>query len=83
MTYARLTLALALLVAAVPAFAQHDDDDEIDKVNGSITASASHKPYRDLSTVNGSIKVESNAQAEDVETVNGSIPAAMASACVR
>ena len=70
MKHARLTLALALAVAALPAFAQHHD--EIDKVNGSITAQPG-ETYADLSTVNGSIKVESNAQADDVETVNGSI----------
>ncbi|KGQ18301.1 putative exported protein [Lysobacter dokdonensis DS-58] len=71
MKHARLTLALALAVAALPSFAQHRHE-EVDKVNGSITAQPG-QVYEDLSTVNGSIKVESNAQADDVETVNGSI----------
>ena len=70
MKHARLTLALVFAVAALPAFAQHHE--EIDKVNGSITAQPG-EVYDDLSTVNGSIKVEDNAQADDVETVNGSI----------
>ncbi|MGO4552200.1 hypothetical protein AB4059_14020 [Lysobacter sp. 2RAF19] len=73
MKHARLTLALAFAIAALPAFAQHHED--IDKVNGSITAEPG-QVYDDLSTVNGSIKVESNAQADDVETVNGSIAGA-------
>ena len=71
-------LLAALLVAfAAPAFA-HDPASEghdIDKVNGSITAEASHT-YGNLETVNGSIHIESSARIEDAETVNGSIKAA-------
>jgi predicted acyltransferase (DUF342 family) len=71
-------LLAALLVAfAAPAFA-HDPASEghdIDKVNGSITAEASHT-YGNLETVNGSIHIESGARIDDAETVNGSIKAA-------
>ena len=71
-------LLAALLVAfAAPAFA-HDhasEGQDIDKVNGSITAEASNT-YGNLETVNGSIRIESSARIEDAETVNGSIKAA-------
>ena len=74
----RTELLAALLVAvATPAFA-HDpasEGQDIDKVNGSITAEASHT-YGNLETVNGSINIESSARIEDAETVNGSIKAA-------
>ncbi|HET7656596.1 MAG TPA: hypothetical protein VFK18_06410 [Luteimonas sp.] len=69
MTRTRLTLVLAAALAlSGPAFAQQD----IDKVNGSITAEAG-QAYGDLETVNGSIRLEDGAQAEDASTVNGSI----------
>lgn len=70
----RTSLALAVLFAlsAAPAFA---DQNDIDKVNGSITAEAS-RTYGNLETVNGSIRIESSARIEDAETVNGSIQAA-------
>ena len=68
----RLLLALLLTFPAAPVFAQGQD---IDKVNGSITAEASGT-YGDLETVNGSIRIESGARVEDAETVNGSIQAA-------
>ncbi len=61
-----VALALALLPAA--ALAQQD----IDKVNGSITADAG-QTYGNLETVNGSIRIGDNAQVRDAETVNGSI----------
>ncbi len=68
----RTVLAPALFLAAatlaVPATAQED----IDKVNGSITAE-SGSTMGDLGTVNGSIRLEDTARAGDVETVNGSI----------
>ncbi len=54
---------------ATPAHAQ-----DIDKINGSITAEAG-QAYGDLSTVNGSIKIEAGAHVEEAETVNGSIRA--------
>jgi len=62
-----LSLSLALACTA-PAFAQND----IDKVNGSITAEAG-QTYGDLQTVNGSIRIEAGSRAGDAETVNGSI----------
>ena len=62
-------LALALSLAASPAFAS---DNDIDKVNGSITAEAGES-YGTLSTVNGSIRIGAGAVVEEAETVNGSI----------
>ena len=69
--------ALALVLAMPAAFAdgQAAVGQDVDKVNGSITAESS-QTYGDLSTVNGSIRIESNAKADDAETVNGSINAA-------
>lgn len=64
------TLALSL-TAAPAAFAQQN----IDKVNGSITAEA-RQAYGDLDTVNGSIRIGEGARIEDAETVNGSIKVA-------
>lgn len=71
MSRSRLALALLFVLSAAPAFAQQD----IDKVNGSITAEASHT-YGNLETVNGSIRIESRARIQDAGTVNGSIKAA-------
>lgn len=69
----RLPLALALsLLLAAPAFAA--DGEDIDKVNGSITAEAG-KSYGDLETVNGSIRLEDGARIGDAQTVNGSVKA--------
>lgn len=68
MTRARLAFLLALALNAPLAYAQND----IDKVNGSITAEAG-QAYGDLGTVNGSIHIETGATARDAETVNGSI----------
>lgn len=65
----RTALLVALSLCTPLAFAQAQD---VDKVNGSITAEAG-RAYGDLSTVNGSIKIESGAQVRDAETVNGSI----------
>jgi DUF4097 and DUF4098 domain-containing protein YvlB len=61
------TLALALAVPLAYA-----GDTSIDKVNGSITASAG-QTYGALTTVNGSIHVEDGVTAGHAETVNGSI----------
>ncbi len=66
-----LALALATVLCAgvaSPAFAQQD----IDKVNGSITAAAGQR-YGDLETVNGSIRLEDGASVDEASTVNGSI----------
>lgn len=64
----RIALALALTLCAPLAFAQQN----IDKVNGSITAEPG-QTYGDLETVNGSITIESNAKTGDAQTVNGGI----------
>ena len=66
-----LALALATVLcagAAAPAYAQQD----IDKVNGSITAEAGQR-YGDLETVNGSIRIEDGASVDEASTVNGGI----------
>jgi len=64
----RTALLLTLALAATPALAQQ----EISKVNGSITADAG-QTYGDLDTVNGSIRIGEGATTEDASTVNGSI----------
>ena len=71
MSRIRLVLAIAAAFAIAPAFAGQD----IDKINGSITAEAG-QAYGNLETVNGSIRIEANARVESAETVNGSIHAA-------
>ncbi len=68
MTRTRTVLLLTLALAATPALAQQ----EISKVNGSVTAEAG-QTYADLDTVNGSIRIEDGATAEDASTVNGGI----------
>ncbi|MEL1263285.1 hypothetical protein [Pseudoxanthomonas putridarboris] len=68
MTRTRTALLLTLALAATPALAQQ----EISKVNGSITAEAG-QTYGDLETVNGSIRIHDGAVVEDASTVNGSI----------
>lgn len=67
-----LPLALAFSAAQAHDHGGPDEDGDISKVNGGITAEAGQH-YRDLETVNGGITVESRAVAEDVETVNGGI----------
>lgn len=64
----RTALLLTLALATTPALAQQ----EISKVNGSITADAA-QTYGDLDTVNGSIRIGDGVTAEDASTVNGSI----------
>ena len=73
----RSQLFVALLaLSSVASAAGHDGPGrDIDKVNGSITASAG-EAYGDLSTVNGGIDLERGARVGDVETVNGGIEAA-------
>lgn len=68
----RLLLALLLAMPIASAFGQGQN---IDKINGSITAEAGGT-YGDLETVNGSIRIETGARVEDAETVNGSIQGA-------
>ena len=64
----RTALLLTLALATTPALAQQ----EISKVNGSITADAG-QTYGDLDTVNGSIRIGDGVTAEDASTVNGGI----------
>lgn len=64
---AALAASLAFALAA-PALAA----DDIEKVNGSITAEAGQR-YGNLGTVNGSIRVGSDARVGHVETVNGGV----------
>lgn len=63
-----VALALALAVP-FPALAANQD---IEKLNGSITAETGQQ-YGNLETVNGSITVQARSRADDIETVNGSI----------
>ena len=65
-------LAATLALALAAPLAQAADTTSIDKVNGSITASAG-QTYGALTTVNGSIHVEDGVTAGNAETVNGSI----------
>lgn len=69
MSHIRLAVALSLALASSAAFAAGQD---IDKVNGSITAEPGQS-YGDLTTVNGSIRLDDDSQASDATTVNGSI----------
>ena len=70
-----LFVALLTLSGVVSAHDHNGPGRDIDKVNGSITASAG-EAYGDLSTVNGGIDLERGARAGKVETVNGGIEAA-------
>ena len=66
--------ALALVLAMPVAFAdgQAAVGQDVDKVNGSITAEAG-QAYGNLQTVNGGIHIEANARTGNVGTVNGGI----------
>ena len=66
------TPALAVLALALAMPAAFADGQDIDKVNGSITADAG-QAYGNLQTVNGGIHVEANARTGNVGTVNGGI----------
>lgn len=66
----RAALAVSLGLAFAPTASAAGND--IEKVNGSITAEAGQR-YGNLETVNGSIRVEAGAQAGHVETVNGGV----------
>lgn len=67
-----LATAFVLLLLAPAVHAQGQD---IDKVNGSITAETGQR-YGNLETVNGSIRIAAGARTGDAETVNGSIKVA-------
>ena len=75
----RLVAALAFSLLTPAAFAHHTDaaghaasGQDVDKVNGSITAEAGQS-YGTLETVNGGIHIEAGAHTSDAETVNGGI----------
>lgn len=70
-----LAFALAAAVAMTGAARASAPQEGIDKVNGSITATAGDA-FGDLETVNGSINIEAGARTHDAETVNGSIKVA-------
>jgi len=65
-----LLLAVALACACTGAHAA----DDVDKVNGSISADAG-QTYGDLSTVNGGVTIGAGAHVGSASTVNGSIEA--------
>ncbi|GGA79021.1 hypothetical protein GCM10011521_16540 [Arenimonas soli] len=61
-------IPLSLALAAAPAFAEQD----IEKMNGSVTAEADGE-YGSLSTLNGGITIREGATVREAETVNGGI----------
>lgn len=67
-----LAATLALTLALPLAHAADNGAHGVDKVNGSITASAG-QAWGALTTVNGSIHVEDGVTTGNAETVNGSI----------
>ncbi|MGN6512564.1 MAG: hypothetical protein ACTHKZ_03200 [Lysobacteraceae bacterium] len=67
-----LAATLALTLALPLAHAADGHARDVEKVTGSITASAG-QAWGDLTTVNGSIHVEDGTTVGDAETVNGSI----------
>ncbi|ROU09103.1 hypothetical protein [Lysobacter enzymogenes] len=70
MTRTQLSACLSVLIALSSTAALADDD--VSKVNGSITVEAGQR-RGDVETVNGSIRVGDNAAVQDAQTVNGSI----------
>ncbi len=73
MTRSRMTLALVLALASTTAWTAPQQD--IEKINGSISADAG-QVVGSMETVNGSIRIETGARARNAETVNGSITVA-------
>jgi len=73
MTRSRMTLALVLALASTTAWTAPQQD--IEKINGSISAEAG-QVVGNMETVNGSIRIEAGAHARNAETVNGSITVA-------
>lgn len=67
-------LALALTLAIASPLVLAADGQDIEKVNGAVTAEAG-RTYGDVTTVNGSVTLEDGARVEDAETVNGSVRA--------
>ena len=78
----RAGLALAALLFALPATASVNKSIRIEagttadgasSVNGSVTVGSGAIVTGDVSTVNGTVRIEDNAQIEDAETVNGGL----------
>ncbi len=78
----RAGLALAVLLFSVPASASINKSIRIEagttadgasSVNGSVTVGAGAIVNGSVSTVNGTVRIEDNAQVEDAETVNGGL----------
>ena len=65
-------LAAALALSFALPLAHAADVQSVDKVNGSITATAG-QAWGKLETVNGSIRIEDGVTTGNAETVNGSI----------
>ena len=74
MPHLRLLAATLALTLALP-LAHAADGTNVDKVNGSITATAG-QAWGKLTTVNGSIHVDEGVTTDNAETVNGSIKVA-------
>lgn len=81
-TTQRAGLALTMLLLAFPAAASVNKSIRIEagttadgasSVNGSVTVGAGAIVTGEVSTVNGTIRIEDNAQIEAAETVNGSL----------
>ncbi len=84
LSHAQIALALGIVLSTPLALAddrkitdpssaaQSGRVQNIDKVNGSITAAAGQQ-YGTLETVNGSIRIEAGARVGNAETVNGSV----------
>jgi len=64
--------AVALPLATLPSSAWASGDDDVSKVNGSVTVEAG-QPAGDVSTVNGSVHIGDGAKVKEANTVNGSI----------
>ncbi|MCY7354103.1 MAG: hypothetical protein LH470_03325 [Lysobacter sp.] len=73
MTHTRLILALTLALTSTAAWAAPAQD--IEKINGSISAEAG-QTVGNMETVNGSIRIGTGARTRNAETVNGSITVA-------
>ncbi len=82
LTAKRSVLALIALMLAVPAMASVNKSIRIEdgatadgasSVNGSVTVGNSAIVTGSVDTVNGTIRIEDNAQVERVSTVNGSL----------
>jgi len=74
-TRSRLRPLFALTLALTSTAAWTSPQQDIEKINGSISAAAG-QTIGNMETVNGSIRIETGARTRDAETVNGSITVA-------